>query len=63
MSTRDAKRQAKVLRALVRLKHSLRADEEIWDAEEQYARLGSEGVVPQLEMTLNEVLGVEETDS
>ena len=55
--TTDSKAQKKVLRTLTRLKHSLAADREIDELLEQRERLGTNGVFPQLETTLAEVLG------
>lgn len=54
--TLEAQQQKKVLRTLTRLKHSLAADREIYALLEQRERLGTEGVVPQLETTLGEIL-------
>lgn len=55
--TLEAKQKKKVLRTLVRLKHSLVADREIEQHLERMEQLGTHGVVPQLETTLAEVLG------
>ena len=52
----EIRQQKKILRTLARLKHSLAADREIEEMLEQYARLGTEGVVPRLETNLNELL-------
>lgn len=54
--TLEAQQQKKILRSLTRLKHSLAADREIYQLLEQRESLGSEGVVPQLETTLNDIL-------
>lgn len=51
--------QKKILRTLVRLKHSLAADREIHGLLEQREQLGTEGVVPQLETTLADILSDE----
>lgn len=55
--TIDVKSQKKVLRTLTRLKHSLAADREIDALLDNMERLGTQGVTPQLETTLAEVLG------
>jgi hypothetical protein len=54
--TLQDQQQKKILRGLVRLKHSLAADREIYALLEDRERLGTEGVVPQLETTLGEIL-------
>ncbi len=52
----EIRQQKKVLRALTRLKHSLAADREVEGLLEEYLRLGTAGVVPQLETNLAELL-------
>lgn len=53
----ESQQQKKVLRTLTRLKHSLAADRELYELLQQREELGSQGVVPRLETTLEEVLG------
>lgn len=50
-----AKEQKKIIRTLTRLKHSLAADREIYMLLEERDRLGTEGVVPKIETTLQEL--------
>lgn len=56
----EERQQRKVLRTLVRLKHSLEADREIDRLEAERERIGSQGSVPQLETTLADIVGVPE---
>lgn len=58
--TLEEQQQKKVLRTLVRLKHSLAADRQIYALLEQRQRLGTEGVIPSLETTLDEILAGED---
>lgn len=62
ISSDDSLDRNKVLTSLTRLKHSLVADREIRALKREIARVGSEGVVPQLESTLSEILGVTNED-
>lgn len=55
--TRMLKRNAKITRTLVRLKYSLKADEEIEDLLEQQKAVLTSGMIPQLETSLEEILG------
>lgn len=57
-SSPDVLDRNKVLTTLTRLKHSLEADREIRALKARVDQLGSEGVVPQLETTLAEIMGV-----
>lgn len=52
----EAKRQKKIVRALVRLKHSLQADEEIERFLTSRQQIIDEGGVPQLDVTLDDIL-------
>lgn len=52
----EEQQQKKILRSLTRLKHSLAADREIYHLLEERERLGTQGVVPQLETTLSDIL-------
>lgn len=53
----STKEQKKVLRTILRLKHSIAADREIDAQLARMEELGTQGVVPRLETTLAEVLG------
>lgn len=57
MSTlnRETKRNRKIARTLIRLKHSLAADEEIEDYLEEEKRLLASGVMPSIDVTLDEL--------
>lgn len=58
--TLQEQQQKKVLRTLTRLKHSLAADREIYHLLQQREELSTDGVVPQLETTLANILTGEE---
>lgn len=53
------KRNAKITRTLVRLKYSLQADDEIDDLLEQQKTALTEGFLPRLETSLEEILGAD----
>ena len=52
---RETKRNRKIARTLIRLKHSLSADEEIEDYLEEEKRLLVSGVMPSIDLTLEEL--------
>lgn len=52
---RETKRNRKIARTLIRLKHSLSADEEIEDYLEQEKKLLASGVMPSIDLTLEEL--------
>lgn len=53
----DINEKKKIARALVRLRHSIEADREIRVLLEQMQSIGTEGITPQIETTLSEILG------
>lgn len=54
--TRLVKRQTKIARTLIRLKHSLAADDEIADELEKMKALIADGQIPQLDAALDELV-------
>lgn len=54
--TLEDQQQKKIMRTLVRLKHSLAADREIYRLMEERERLITEGVVPRLDTNLDDLL-------
>lgn len=56
---RMMKRNAKITRTLVRLKYSLQADDEIDDLLDQQKAALTEGMIPQLSTSLEEILGAD----
>ena len=55
--SRITKRNTKIMRTLVRLKHSLAADEEIADHLAAQKALIQQGVVPAFELDLTDLTG------
>jgi len=53
----ESKRQKKIMRTLVRLKHSLAADREIEQILTERQRIINDGGVPQLDVALEDVIG------
>lgn len=56
---RVMKRNAKITRTLVRLKYALKADDEIDDLLEQQKTMLTDGLVPKLETSLQEIMSNE----
>lgn len=56
---RTMRRNAKITRTLVRLKYSLQADDEIDDLLEQQKAVLTAGLIPQLNTSLQEILGAD----
>lgn len=53
----ETKRQRKIVRSLVRLKHSLKADEEIERLLAEQQQIVNDGGVPQLDVSLADIIG------
>lgn len=53
---RAQKRQDKIMRTIVRLKHSLAADEEIYQHRQRQRELLLEGEMPRLELNLTDLV-------
>lgn len=51
----NSREQKKIIRTLTRLKHSLAADREIYMLLEERERLGTDGIIPRIETTLQEL--------
>jgi hypothetical protein len=58
-TSRTMRRNAKITRTLVRLKYALQADDEIEDLLEQQKAVLTAGLIPQLNTSLEEILGAD----